>query len=77
ALTRPNKFGGFDVAKERPKPIRNFVPAGSVYFFESDEPIQLPEDFAFTETPKSVREANGNTNAWANIGLGKVLVGIW
>jgi len=77
ALQRPQKFGGFDLAKGKPKPIRNFVPAGSVYFFETDEPFQLPKSFAFTETPDEIREANGDANAWANIGFGFALVGVW
>lgn len=77
AIPRPQKFGGFDVAKNEPKPIRNFVPAGSVYFFEADEPPQLSEDFAFTETPDEVRRQNSGRNAWTNIGLGKVLIGTW
>ncbi|MEM3553571.1 MAG: type III-B CRISPR module-associated protein Cmr3 [Candidatus Bathyarchaeia archaeon] len=77
AIPRPQKFGGFDVARGEPKPIRNFVPAGSVYFFEVDEPIQLSENFAFTETPDEVRRQNDGENAWAKIGLGKVLIGVW
>jgi len=77
AIPRPQKFGGFDVARGEPKPIRNFVPAGSVYFFEADKPIQLSENFAFTETPDEVRRQNDGENAWAKIGLGKVLIGVW
>lgn len=77
AIPRPQKFGGFDVARGEPKPIRNFIPAGSVYFFEADKPIQLSENFAFTETPDKVRQQNNGENAWAKIGLGKVLIGVW
>jgi len=77
AIPRPQKFGGFDVARGEPKPIRNFVPAGSVYFFEADKPIQLSENFTFTETPDEVRQQNNGENAWAKIGLGKVLIGVW
>ncbi|MEM3554082.1 MAG: type III-B CRISPR module-associated protein Cmr3 [Candidatus Bathyarchaeia archaeon] len=77
AIPRPQKFGGFDVARGEPKPIRNFVPAGSVYFFEADEQPKVDENFAFTETPDEVRPQNNGENAWANIGFGKVLVGRW
>ncbi len=77
AIPRAQKFGGFDMARGEPKPIRNFVPAGSVYFFEADKPIQLSENFAFTETPDEVRQQNNGENAWAKIGLGKVLIGVW
>lgn len=77
ALPRPQLFGGFDVAQNKPKPIRAFVPAGAVYFFRAKESFKLPEDFAFTETPESVRQQNDGANAWARIGLGKVLIGRW
>ncbi len=77
ALPRPLLLGGFDVAKGVPKPMRAFVPAGAVYFFEADEPVQFPDDFAFTETPDEVRQQNGNANAWAQIGLGAALIGTW
>ena len=77
AIPRAQKFGGFDMARNEPKPIRNFVSAGSVYFFEADEQPKLDENFAFTETPDEVRQQNNDENAWANIGFGKVLIGRW
>ena len=77
AIPRPILLGGFDVAKGVPKPMRAFVPAGAVYFFEADETMQFPDDFAFTETPDEVRQQNGNANAWAQIGLGAALIGVW
>jgi CRISPR-associated protein Cmr3 len=77
AVPRPLLLGGFDVAKGVPKPMRAFVPAGAVYFFEADEPVQFPDDFAFTETPDEVSRQNDNANAWAQIGLGAVLIGVW
>ena len=77
AIPRPLLLGGFDVARGVPKPMRAFVPAGAVYFFEADEPLKFPDDFAFTETPDEVRQQNGNANAWAQIGLGAALIGVW
>jgi CRISPR-associated protein Cmr3 len=77
AIPRPLHLGGFDVAKGAPKPMRAFVPSGAVYFFEADEPIQLPNEFAFTETPDEVRRQNAGANAWARIGLGAALIGLW
>ncbi|MEM0303333.1 MAG: type III-B CRISPR module-associated protein Cmr3 [Archaeoglobaceae archaeon] len=77
AIPRAQKFGGFDMARNEPKPIRNFVSAGSVYFFEANELPKLDENFAFTETPDEVRQQNNGKNAWANIGFGKVLIGRW
>jgi CRISPR-associated protein Cmr3 len=77
AIPRPLLLGGFDVAKGVPKPMRAFVPEGAVYFFKADEPVQFPDDFAFTETPDEVSRQNDNANAWAQIGLGAVLIGVW
>jgi CRISPR-associated protein Cmr3 len=77
AIPRPLLLGGFDVAKGVPKPMRAFVPAGAVYFFEAEKSVSFADDFAFTETPDEVREQNGNANAWAQIGLGAVLIGVW
>lgn len=74
ALPRAQKFGGFDLAKGEPKPIRNFVPPGSVYFFEGDEKIEIPENFRFTETPKEVVKSGGD---WGKIGFGVCLIGKW
>ena len=77
AIPRPLLLGGFDVAKGVPKPMCVFVPAGAVYFFEAKEPVAFTDDFAFTETPNEVKQQNSNSNAWAQIGLGSVLIGVW
>jgi CRISPR-associated protein Cmr3 len=77
AIPRPLLLGGFDVAKGVPKPMRTFVPPGAVYFFETDEPIQITKDFCFTETPESVKLQNNGKNAWGEIGFGMVLFGRW
>ncbi len=37
-LEKPRRIGGWDMANNRPKPLRSYVPAGSVYFFETDAP---------------------------------------
>lgn len=77
AIPRPLHLGGFDVAKGVPKPMRAFVPPGAVYFFEAGEPVSFADDFAFTETPDEVKRQNEGANAWAQIGLGAALIGIW
>jgi CRISPR-associated protein Cmr3 len=77
AIPRPLLLGGFDVAKGVPKPMRTFVPPGAVYFFEAEKSVSFADAFAFTETPDEVRRQNDNANAWAQIGLGAVLIGIW
>lgn len=71
-IPRAQRVGGFDLAKNAPKPMRSFVPPGSVYFFEAEE--DLPREFAFTETPEDIHCQGGN---WAQLGLGKVLIGRW
>ncbi|MBE3575413.1 MAG: hypothetical protein IMW99_08215 [Firmicutes bacterium] len=37
-LGKPVRQGGWDLANRRPKPTAAFVPAGSVYFFETTDP---------------------------------------
>lgn len=38
AVPRAEPIGGFDLVKRIPRPMRPAVPAGSVYFFEEDDP---------------------------------------
>jgi CRISPR-associated protein Cmr3 len=42
AVDRPSFVGGFDLAANRPKPIRAAAPAGSVYFYEIQGGDPLP-----------------------------------
>ena len=41
AINRFQSLGGFDWAKNDHKPARRYVPAGSVYFFESKGEARL------------------------------------
>ena len=50
AVGRAQYLGGWNVATNWHKPMRAFVPAGSVYFFAADEPMTPPT--ALTETPE-------------------------
>jgi CRISPR-associated protein Cmr3 len=68
ALNRPAHIGGWDVARRRSKPMRYLVPAGSVYFFEAEAPIQPPT--YLTETP------NGELD-FAKLGFGQIACGTW
>jgi CRISPR-associated protein Cmr3 len=47
ALGRPLALSGWNLAKREPKPLRHFVPAGSVFFFENAHLTDKP----FTESP--------------------------
>jgi CRISPR-associated protein Cmr3 len=44
---KPLALSGWDLAENRPRPLRNFVPAGSVYYFENATLTGQP----FTQTP--------------------------
>lgn len=37
AIGKPLPIGGYDIQKNRPKPLLKAVPAGSVYYFEMDD----------------------------------------
>ena len=51
AIGRSHHIGGWSVPKKgSAKPMRPFVPAGSVFFFEADEPIQPIN--TLTESPQ-------------------------
>jgi len=50
------------------KPMYRFVPAGAVYFFETDDTVTLARD-AFTETPDG--------EELDRIGFGQFLIGRW
>lgn len=63
---KPLAISGWDIAHNRPKPLRHFVPAGSVYFFEGG---QLTSQ-AFTETPSDAAD-------YAAMGFGSVAIGTW
>jgi len=64
-IGKPQKIGGWDVVKKTVKPMRSYVPAGSVYFFEimSGDPPTLP-----------VEGKIGNNTA---IGFGHYILGRW
>ncbi len=40
ALGKPIHIGGFDMAKRKPKPMMKAIPAGSVYYYETQEPVE-------------------------------------
>lgn len=63
---KPLAISGWDVANNRPKPLRHFVPAGSVYYFENADVTGEP----FTESLPD------GMNAGA-MGFGTFAVGTW
>jgi CRISPR-associated protein Cmr3 len=67
ALDRFQSLGGFDWAKNDHKPARRYVPAGSVYFFESKGEARLK--------PGLIQ--NAMTDVGAEIGFGQILIEEW
>jgi len=73
AVGRYQSVGGYDLAQARHKPSRRYVPAGSVYYFESDGRARVRPglvQFAVTDSP------TGNSYE-AAIGFGQVLIEEW
>lgn len=68
AVGRPQYLGGWDAARGGHKPLRGFVPPGSAFYFEANEPVKLPD--AFTQTP------NGELDFPAQ-GFGAFVAGSW
>jgi CRISPR-associated protein Cmr3 len=62
-MRRAVMLGGRDVAHNRPRPMRRYVSAGSVYFFEAEGPV--------TYSGQPI------TDARAEIGFGQTLIGGW
>lgn len=69
SIGTPTLVGGWDVARREPKCMRSYVPAGSVYFFESDSPL-LPPNEPITETPPDDLDRG-------RLGFGQIAVGTW
>ncbi len=68
AVGRPLFLGGWDVAHGGHKPLRGFVPPGSVFYFEANEAVTLPG--AFTQTPPGELD-------FARQGFGAFVAGPW
>jgi len=66
-------YGGWDLVKRRPRPMKCCVNAGSVYFFEcrndltEDQLEKLFEERWFRAMPGD----------YANVGVGITLIGVW
>lgn len=66
AIGKPQHISGWDVAHNRPKPLRHYLPAGSVFYFENAEWTGEP----FTQTPN-------NEPDFGAMGYGQVALGTW
>ena len=72
ALGRPLTVNGWDIAKGQQKTLRSFVPAGSVYHFEWDQPIHTSLDFQHVHLTESPVSEN-----YPQLGLGQVMPALW
>ncbi len=69
AVRRPQRIGGWDIVRGRPKVMRGYVTPGSVYYFESDTAI-LPPSGTVTQTPPGELPMG-------RLGFGQVAVSSW
>lgn len=80
-VERSIKIGGWDLVKKDQKPLRAFVPAGSVYYFQLDNKDHAKVimncfwNKSISENPKN--EKGQAIEAFEKIGFGHVLVGTW
>ncbi|MFQ3534775.1 MAG: type III-B CRISPR module-associated protein Cmr3 [Aggregatilineales bacterium] len=66
AIGKPQPLSGWDVAGNQPRPLRNYLPAGSVFFFEEAQLTGKP----FTETPSGALDHGA-------MGFGMYASGTW
>jgi hypothetical protein len=75
-MDRPDRFGGWNLAKKDQKPVRAFVPRKSVFYLEvksaGDVEVVLGRwNTCFTETPP------GEAFQYDRMGFGHVFIGTW
>jgi CRISPR-associated protein Cmr3 len=74
ALGRPQRIGGWDIAARGGrgwhKPMRAYVPAGSVYFFEADQALAPPSGPVCQTPPDEDLPLD-------RLGFGQIAVGAW
>lgn len=65
---KPMRIGGWDMAKNRQKPLRYAVRSGAVYFYKIDDQRNIDEKI---EMPVMISD----TDSW--LGLGSAFIGRW
>ncbi|HOZ49327.1 MAG TPA: type III-B CRISPR module-associated Cmr3 family protein [Candidatus Hydrogenedentes bacterium] len=77
AVDRPITLSGWDVARQRPKPILSAAPAGSVYFYSvqnSEEAKEFVDTYHFA---KSLCDSEKDYSAYGRLGYGLAITGVW
>jgi CRISPR-associated protein Cmr3 len=71
ATGKPYMLGGFDMAQRSPKPMLKVAPAGSVFYFKTEEPVDLSlfQGVALSD--------NINNTDYAKQGFGIAFMGTW
>jgi CRISPR-associated protein Cmr3 len=74
ALDKPIHVGGWDIDKNEPKPMRQAVPAGSVYYVKPQEnrPNKIREAIQFIENQHSISELNTAKQGFGIAFVGKI-----
>jgi CRISPR-associated protein Cmr3 len=67
-------FGGFDLAKYEPKPMKKAVPAGSVYYFELEEKSNASQQIKILVEHYATNR-NSISEFKTNEGFGRVFIG--
>jgi CRISPR-associated protein Cmr3 len=79
-VERAHRTGGWDVVTGGPKPLRSYVPRGSVFFYtmdasseraDAEQPTQQPWTASVTDTPE------GEPVPLPHLGFGFALLGTW
>jgi CRISPR-associated protein Cmr3 len=69
ALGKPLYLGGYDVANNTEREMHAFIPPGSVFYFEADQPVnQLSKPFTKTISPEMPLD---------RLGYGQAFLGTW
>ena len=78
-IERAVKIGGWDLAKGRPKPLRAFVPAGTVFYFENQQDATAVCNMFWNRcVSQNPTDSGGQPlEAFDRIGFGHALVGTW
>lgn len=80
AVGRPIAFGGWDLKKRSPKPIRSAVPAGSVYYYrieDASKARQFIEDYHFNQSVSASSRISAVRDVESRLGYGMALFGAW
>jgi len=68
-ISKAIQIGGWDLAQQRPRPLRSYIPAGSTWFFEGDA--------AQIDAIKGLHGSLIGEETSQAYGYGQILIGRW